>query len=160
VICRAIEGGYVPYAWELPWAVGLFFRGEWNWRKLATAQEAALSIADRLGDLAGQALARHHLGWLWFWLGEYSEACRHLVEAIALIRQLGDSRVDALTDLIRTRVLQAQNPVPEALVQTGHLLRLYRAEQDRQGDTHVSGTLGWQIAELGDYRQFLSRHSL
>jgi tetratricopeptide (TPR) repeat protein len=152
-IGRAVEGAYVPYAWELPWAVGLFFRGEWNWRKLAAAQEAAFAIAERLGDLAGQALARHHLGWLWYWLGENTEACRHLVEAMALVTQLGDSQFDALADLIRVRVLKAQNPIPEALVRAGQSLGLYRAEEDQQTDARVLSALGWQIANLGDYEK-------
>lgn len=151
LIGRAIEGGYVPYAWELPWATGLYLRGERNWRKLAAAQEAALTIADKLGDLVGQALARHHLGWLWFWLGDHTEACRYLVETIALVTQLGNHRFEALAGLMRARVLQAQNPIPEALAQAGQSLRLYRAEDDRQPGTRVLSSAGWRIASLGTH---------
>jgi DNA-binding SARP family transcriptional activator/transcriptional regulator with XRE-family HTH domain/tetratricopeptide (TPR) repeat protein len=151
LIGQAIEGGYVPYAWELPWATGLYLQGERNWRKLAAAQEAALTIADKLGDLVGQALARHHLGWLWFWLGDHTEACRHLVETIALVTQLGSHRFEALAGLMRARVLQAQNPIPEALAQAGQSLRLYHAEDDRQPGTRVLSSVGWQIASLGTH---------
>jgi DNA-binding SARP family transcriptional activator/transcriptional regulator with XRE-family HTH domain len=151
LIGRAIEGGYVPYAWELPWATGLYLRGERNWRKLAAAQEAALTIADKLGDLVGQAVARHHLSWLWLWLGDHTEACRHLVETIALVTQLGNHRFEALAGLMRARVLRAQNPIPEALAQAGQSLQLFRAEDDRQPGTRVLSTVGWQIASIGTY---------
>ncbi|MGD0558726.1 MAG: BTAD domain-containing putative transcriptional regulator [Streptosporangiaceae bacterium] len=147
-IRQAADGGYDPYAWELPWAAGLFFRGERNWRKLADAQETALEVADKLGDLTGQALARHHLGWLRFWLGEDTEACRHLVEGIALSRQLGDGRFHALAGLIRSRVLQAENPIPEALVQAGQRLRLYQTA----GELPEPNAIVWQLTQLGAAR--------
>jgi DNA-binding SARP family transcriptional activator len=52
VIGQAVQGGYAPYAWELPWAAGWYFRGDACWKKLATAEESALAAVGSLGDVA------------------------------------------------------------------------------------------------------------
>lgn len=84
-ISQAVEGGYCPHAWELPWAAGRLFRDEACWRSLAAAQESALALADRLGDLAGQVMARQHLGLLGFLLGDITQAGHYLDETVELI---------------------------------------------------------------------------
>lgn len=66
VIGKAAESGHAPHAWELPWAAGWYFQDKACWQRLAAAQEAALAVAARLGDLAGLATANQHLGWLRF----------------------------------------------------------------------------------------------
>jgi len=63
-IGRAAGEAYAPHAWELPWAAGPFLSGKGCWRELTAAQESALVVACKLGDLAGQSLACHHLGLL------------------------------------------------------------------------------------------------
>jgi DNA-binding SARP family transcriptional activator len=65
-IGQAVQGEYSPHAWELPWAAGWLLRDEAGWELLAAAQESALTIAVRLGDRAGQVLARQHLDLLRF----------------------------------------------------------------------------------------------
>jgi DNA-binding SARP family transcriptional activator/DNA-binding XRE family transcriptional regulator len=114
-IAQAVEQGYAPHAWQLPWAVGLAVRSETYWRKLAAAQESASEIAGRLGDPAGQTQALHHLGVLRCWLGEYTSASRHLDEALELARQVGDPRLLALIGLSRARVLHSQHRTLDAL---------------------------------------------
>ena len=95
-IDQAAEGGYSPHAWELPWAAGWLFQDdEACWRRLATTQESALAFAVRLGDLGGQVMARQHLGWLRFLLGDLADAGHHLDKAAELARQLGDGRLRA-----------------------------------------------------------------
>jgi DNA-binding SARP family transcriptional activator/DNA-binding XRE family transcriptional regulator len=107
-ISQAAEDGYSPHAWELPWAAGWLFRDEECWRSLAAAQESALAFADRLGDLAGQVMARQHLGLLSFLLGDVTRAGHHLDEAVELAGQLGDERLRALVGLSRAHVLESQ----------------------------------------------------
>lgn len=125
VIGQAAEGGYYPHAWELPWAAGWFFRGEQCWRELAVAQEIALKIASDVGDLGGMALAHHHLGWLRFWLGDNARAHHHLDLFIELSIGLGGRGFSAARNLT-TRVMPSRDSIPQALVYTGHALRLYR----------------------------------
>jgi DNA-binding SARP family transcriptional activator len=147
---QAAGEGYAPHAWALPWAAGLFFRGEPYWRKFAAAQESALAVAAELGDLTGQTLARFHLALLRFWLGEHAGACHHLDGAIELARELGDRRLHALIGLTRARVLQSQDRMTEATAQAGQALRLYRAAGDRQGEVQTLNAISWHLAWVGD----------
>ena len=112
-ISQAAEGGYSPHAWELPWAAGWLFRDEECWRSLAAAQESALAFADRLGDLAGQVMARQHLGLLSYLLGDATQAGHHLDEAVGLASQLDDGRLRALAGLSRAYVQGAATAAQE-----------------------------------------------
>ncbi len=153
MIGLATEGGYAPYAWELPWVAGWYFRGKACWQRLAAAQESALAVAARLGDLAGLATARQHLGWLRFLLGDIVSACRHLDEAITLAGQLGDEPLRALAGLSRAYILRAQDRVPEAMVQARQALRLYHAVGDPLGEARALYAIGWHLIQLGDQEQ-------
>ena len=128
VIDQAAEGGYGPHAWELPWAAGWLFRDEAGWRKLAAAQEAALVIADGLGDLAGAALAHHHLAWLSFWLGDDAGASRHLGESIDIANRLSEVFPTPLGLGVQT--VRVRGDIPEALVHAGRALSLFRPGGD------------------------------
>jgi hypothetical protein len=64
MIGYAAKEGHAPHAWELPWAAGWYFHDKAYRQRLMAAQESALVLAVRQGDLAGQAMARQHLGWL------------------------------------------------------------------------------------------------
>jgi DNA-binding SARP family transcriptional activator len=116
VIGQAAESGYTPHAWALPSVAGWYFQGKACWQRLAAAQESALVVAARHGDLTGLATARQHLGWLRFLLGDIASAAHHLDEAMQLAGQLGDERLRALAGLSRAYVLQEQNHILEAIV--------------------------------------------
>ncbi|MGH3123619.1 MAG: hypothetical protein ACRDND_21740, partial [Streptosporangiaceae bacterium] len=153
MIGQAAEGGYPPHAWELPWAAGWYFREKAHWRRLAAAQEAALVIAARLGDLAGQAMARQQLGWLRFLLGDTDSAGHHLDEAIALAGRLGDDQLRALAGVSRAHVLQAQDRRVEALLRARQALGPYHAVGDSQGQARALYAIGWHFIQRGDYQQ-------
>jgi DNA-binding SARP family transcriptional activator/tetratricopeptide (TPR) repeat protein/DNA-binding XRE family transcriptional regulator len=156
VIGQAAEGGYAPYAWELPWVAGWYFQDEACLQRLAAAQECALAVATRLGDLAGLATARQHLGWLRFLLGDIASAGHHLDEAVKLVRQLGDGQLRALVGLSRAYVLQAQDRIREAVVQARQALALYRAAGDQRGEARALYAIGWCLIQLGDHQQAIN----
>ena len=162
MIAQAAEGGHAPYAWELPWAAGWFFQGKTCWQTLAAAQESALAVAARLGDLAGLATARHHLGWLRFLLGDIVSAGHHLDKAIELAGQLGDGRLCALAGLNRAYVLQAQDRILEAMIQAKQAQQLYHAVGDQQGEARALYAIGWHLIQLGEHQQAVhfSSHAL
>jgi DNA-binding SARP family transcriptional activator/transcriptional regulator with XRE-family HTH domain/tetratricopeptide (TPR) repeat protein len=153
VIRQAVEGGYAPYAWQLPWIAGWALRGEKHWQRLAIAQESALLIAKRLNDLAGLAMARQHLGWLRLLLGDFVSASYHLDEAVELARKLGDSRLGGLAYLSRAYALQAQDRIAEAMVEANQALRLYSAAGDPRGEAHALYAIGWHLFQFGDSQQ-------
>jgi DNA-binding SARP family transcriptional activator/tetratricopeptide (TPR) repeat protein/transcriptional regulator with XRE-family HTH domain len=153
MIRQAAESGHAPHAWELPWVVGWYFKGEAGWRRLEAAQEAALAVAARLGDLSGLVLARQHLGWLRFLLGDIASARHHLDEATELAGQLGNDGLGALAGLSRAYVLQAQDRILEAMVQARQALRLYHAVGDPRGEARALYAIGWHLIQLGDHQQ-------
>jgi DNA-binding SARP family transcriptional activator len=153
MIGRATEGGYAPYAWELPWVAGWYFQDKACWERLAAAQESALALAARLGNLAGLATANQHLGWLRFLLGDIVCSGHHLDEAIKLAGQLGDWRLCALAGLSRAYVLQAQDRIMEAMVQAMQALRLYHAVGDSRGESRALYAIGWYLIQRGDHQQ-------
>jgi tetratricopeptide (TPR) repeat protein len=162
MIAQAAEGGHAPYAWELPWAAGWYFQGTACWQRLAAAQESALAIAARLGDLAGLATARQHLGWLRFLLGDIVSAGHHLEKAIELAGQLGDGRLCALASLNRAYVLQAQDRILEAMIQAKQAQWLYHAVGDQRGEARALYAIGWHLLQLGEHQQAVhfSSHAL
>jgi DNA-binding SARP family transcriptional activator/DNA-binding XRE family transcriptional regulator len=92
-VAQAGSADYAPHAWALPHVVEPFFQGEEYLRELAAAQQSALAVADKLGDLGGQVLSHYNLGALRFRLGDDDSACQHLGEAIELaIGLAGDAR--------------------------------------------------------------------
>ncbi len=156
VIGKAAESGHAPYAWELPWAAGWYFQDKACWQRLAAAQEAALAVAARLGDLAGLATANQHLGWLRFLLGDVVSAGHYLDEAITLARQLGDMRLRALAGLRRAYVLHAQDRIPEAMVQARQALLLYHTVGDLRGEARALYAIGGHLIQLGDHQQAIN----
>jgi DNA-binding SARP family transcriptional activator/tetratricopeptide (TPR) repeat protein len=153
MISKAADSGYAPYAWELPRIAGWYFQGEACWRRLAAAEESALAVATRAGDLAGLVTARQQLGWLRFLLGDIVSAAHHLDEAIKLAGQLGERRLLALAGLSRAYVLQAQDRTLEATVQARQALQLYQALGDARGEARALYAIGWYLIQLGDHRQ-------
>ena len=150
VIRQAAEGGYAPYAWILPWIAGWYLEGEACWQGLAAAQESALLVAARLNDLAGLVMARQHLGWLRFLLGDIACAGHHLDEAIELANRHGNCQFRALVGLSRAHVLQAQDRRLEAKVQARQALQLYRAVGDSRGEARPLYTIGGHLFQFGD----------
>jgi DNA-binding SARP family transcriptional activator/tetratricopeptide (TPR) repeat protein/transcriptional regulator with XRE-family HTH domain len=153
IIGEAAENGHAPYAWELPWVAGWYFQDEACWQRLAAAQESALAVAARLGDLAGQAMANQHLGWLRFLLGDILSAGRHADEAVKLAAQVGDGRLRALAGLSRAYVLQAQDRILEAMIQAKQALRLYQSAGEPRGEARALYAIGWHLIQLGDHQQ-------
>ncbi|MGD0703125.1 MAG: BTAD domain-containing putative transcriptional regulator [Trebonia sp.] len=153
MIATAAEQGYAPHAWQLPWVAGWYYQGEEYWLRLAAAQESALGVAAGLDDPTGQAMARQHLGWLRFLLGDIVSAARHLDAAAELARKLDDRRIGALTAICRAYLLQSQGRPLEAMIAATHALRLYQAAGDRRGEVRALYMIGWHLVQLGDHQR-------
>lgn len=152
VIRQAAEGGYAPYAWELPWTAGWFFRGEACWRGLASAQEAALAVATGHGDLVGQAMARQQLGWLRFLLGDVPSASHHLDKADEMTRRLGNGRLQALSGLGRAHVPPLHRRILVTTDQARQVVRLSRDAGDLQDEIRALHTIDSCLVRLGGRR--------
>jgi DNA-binding SARP family transcriptional activator/transcriptional regulator with XRE-family HTH domain len=149
IIRQAADEYHAPHAWELPWIAGWHFHDQVHRQRLVVAQESALAVAVRQGDLAGQAMARQHLGWLRFLLGDTVSAHDYLDEADKLARQLDDGRLRGLTGLSRAYVLHSQNYPREAMTQVGRALRHCHAGNPG-GDAQARYAIGWHSVQLRD----------
>lgn len=69
-----------------------------RWLELLKSLKVALSAAEQLGDVSGQAWALHELGTLHLAAGERAEAERLLSRARAMREQLGDRHSLGMTD--------------------------------------------------------------
>jgi DNA-binding SARP family transcriptional activator/DNA-binding XRE family transcriptional regulator len=159
VIGQAAEEGHAPHAWELPWIAGLYLRGTAERQSLVAAQESALEVAVRQGDLAGQAMAHQHLGWLRFLLGDTVSVGDHLEEAAELARQVGDKQLRALSVLSSAYVLHSRGRIQEAAVQASRAIRLFQVAGDWRGEACAGYAIGWHYAQLRDSRQAISDRS-
>jgi DNA-binding SARP family transcriptional activator/tetratricopeptide (TPR) repeat protein/DNA-binding XRE family transcriptional regulator len=155
MIGQAAEEGHAPHAWELPWVAGWYFHDKVYRQRLVAAQESGLAVAVSQGDLAGQVMARQHLGWLRFLLGDAVSAHDYLDEADELASQLDDGRLRGLAGLSRAYVLQSQNQLPEAMTQVRRALRLCRTG-DMGGEAHARYAIGWHSVQLRDSQHALS----
>ncbi|MEU0031517.1 BTAD domain-containing putative transcriptional regulator [Streptomyces sp. NPDC006335] len=153
VIRQAAEGGYAPYAWELPWTAGWFFRGQACWRRLASAQEAALAVAIGQDDLVGQAMARQQLGWLSFLLGDVVSASHHLDKADEVTQQFGNGRFQAPSGLSRAHVPPLQHRILVTTAQARQVVRLSRDAADLQDEIRALHTIDSCLVRLGGRRQ-------
>jgi len=156
VIGQAAEQGHAPHAWELPWIAAWYLHGKAYWESLVAAQESALLVAARQGDLAGQATAHQHLGWLRFLLGDIVSVGGHLDEAAELARQAGDKHLRALAVLSNAYVLHSQERILEATAQAEYALRLYQAASDRHGAACARYAIGWHVVQLRDCRRAMN----
>jgi tetratricopeptide (TPR) repeat protein len=155
MIGQAAEEGHAPHAWELPWVAGWYFHDKAYRQRLVVAQESALAVAVRQGDLAGQAMARQHLGWLRFLLGDIVGAGDYLDEADELARHLDDGRLRGLAGLSRAYVLQSQNHLREAMIQVRRALWLSHTG-DPGGEAHTPYAIGWHAVQLRDCQHALN----
>ena len=150
MIGQAAEQGHAPHAWELPWFAAWYLHGKAYRESLAAAQESALEVAARQGDLAGQATAHQHLGWLRFLLGDIVSVGDHLDKAADLAGQLGDEHLRALAALSSAYVLHSQERILEATAQAKHALRLHQAARDWGGAARARYAIGWHFVQLRD----------
>ena len=61
-ITQAADEGLDAHAWQLPWAVWLFFDREGYWHDQVAIQRIAIAATGRLGDRARQAHAYQRPG--------------------------------------------------------------------------------------------------
>ena len=154
-IAQASDSGFDAHAWQLPWAVWLFFDRAGYWHDQLTIQRIAVDAAKRLGDRARQAHAYRDLGAAVGRLGQLAEARDYCRQALELHRQVGDRLGEARAHNEIAMLAEQQGRIAEALGHTQLALSLYRQEGHEQGLAKMLNGVGWMHAQLGDYEQAL-----
>jgi tetratricopeptide (TPR) repeat protein/transcriptional regulator with XRE-family HTH domain len=143
------------HAWQLPWALEAFLDSQGYWHDLAATQRTALTAAERLGDLAGQAHAHRNIGHARFWLGFTDDARAHLSHALELYQQVDDRVSQARVQLDLGRVFESLGLYREALSHSAQALSLFRAASHQSAQVYALNAVGWFHAHLGDQRRAL-----
>jgi tetratricopeptide (TPR) repeat protein len=154
-ITQAEDAGLDAIAWQLPWAVWLFFDREGYWHDQVPIQRVAIAAAGRLGDRARQAHAYRDLGCTYGRLGQLAEARDLCCQALDLHREVGDRMGEARAHNEIAMLAEQQGRIAEALGHAQLSLALYREEGYQPGLAKMLNGVGWMHALLGDYEQAL-----
>ncbi|HEV2372365.1 MAG TPA: BTAD domain-containing putative transcriptional regulator [Streptosporangiaceae bacterium] len=155
VIALAADSGHHVHAWQLPWAMGDYFRYLGQWRDWVVTHHSALAAAQQLGDPL--ALARSHdgLATAYIQLGQLEEAQAHLTQALDFCRIAGDRHGEALAHALFAELLALQKRWHEELSEASMALELYRAIGSKAGEAFGLNQVGWAHGQLGDYHEAL-----
>jgi DNA-binding SARP family transcriptional activator/tetratricopeptide (TPR) repeat protein len=154
-ISQAADLGCDRHAWQLPWAVWLFFDREGSWHDQVTIQRTAILAAQRLGDRAAQGNAYRDLGATYGRLGALTEAREYCTEALDLHRAVGDRLGEARAHNEIATLAEQQGRLAEALGHAQLSLTLFRDAGHTPGLAKMLNGVGYLHGQLGDYEQAL-----
>jgi tetratricopeptide (TPR) repeat protein len=155
VINQASDMGFDTHAWQLSWALMLFFDRRGYWHDQIAIQRTAIGAAKRLGDLSAQARAYRDLGTAFGRLGAMAEAHDYFYEAVNLHRQAGDRPGQARAHYDIASAAEQLGSLGEALDHAQESLALFQAEGDQAGTAKALNAVGWLYAQLGDCEEAL-----
>ncbi|MEV0460230.1 tetratricopeptide repeat protein, partial [Catellatospora methionotrophica] len=153
VLRQAAETGFERYACQLAWTLAAYLAPRGLFQEQLAAQQAALTAAERIGDVAAQALANRMLARALMRLGDHDAAEHRVQRALALYDQLGDLDGLALTLRHYTEHCTARGRLAEALAHSVEALRVSRLMGSRYAEARALNTKGYLHALNGDYRQ-------
>lgn len=152
-ITQAGALGFHRHAWQLPWALALFFDRKGYWHDLEASEHAAIAAAQRLGDRAGQAYACRDLGWARFHLGAFTDALACFHQALEMHIQLGDRPGAARDHHDIAAAADRLGRSGEALEHAQQSLALFEAEDGHAGVARATNAVGYLHAQQGDFEQ-------
>jgi DNA-binding SARP family transcriptional activator/tetratricopeptide (TPR) repeat protein len=152
-VALAADTGFDVGAWQLPWALTDYLDWHGHWQELAAIQRTALAAATRLGDTAGETIARRLLARAQARLGDYAQARAHLNHCLEYYRRFGDSLGQAGVHQSLGGVAMCQGRYAGALVHAEQALVLFRATGHRAGQAGALSNAAWCHALLGHYHQ-------
>ncbi|TCB96883.1 tetratricopeptide repeat protein [Micromonospora zingiberis] len=156
VVQQAAENGFEAYAWQIGWALNTFLAPRGLWQDQFATQLVALAAAEKIDDLAGQAVANRLLSRALTRLGDHDTAEHRLKRALELHERLGDPTGQAQTLHNYCELCFLDGRLDEALTHGREALRLYRLVGNRSGEARTLNAIGWLLATTGDYVQAIA----
>jgi transcriptional regulator with XRE-family HTH domain/tetratricopeptide (TPR) repeat protein len=153
VLALAESSGFDSRTWQLPKAMVPYLVHRGLYREWAAAQRTALSAAERLDDIAGQAICNRLLANACRLLADYDRAIAHHARSLMLYRRLGDRHGEALVHGGLCMVAEYQGRYADGLDHAEQAQDLYRALGDRLGEARALNAVGWFHALLGHYQE-------
>jgi tetratricopeptide (TPR) repeat protein len=153
---RAVGTGFSTHAWQLAWCLVSFLDWQGHWRDYLATHCAALTAAERLGDIAAQAFSHRHLARAHARLGHMDEAHIQLRHALELYGRSGDMVGQGHTHMNLAWLRERQGGHVDALHHARLALDLYRVAGYRRGQAMALNTSGWHQAHLGAHGEALA----
>ena len=147
--------GFDAHTWQLAQQLGTYLRRKGLGAEWLTAQELALSAADRIEDARAQAITRYGLAAAQCRFGEREDAERHLHEALALFEALGDFDWQAHANAMLCVTSELVEDYAAVLAYATKSLELYRRAGDRPGQARALNNIGYCHAKVGDHHRAL-----
>jgi tetratricopeptide (TPR) repeat protein len=148
---QARSWGDEAYPGLLLWTLVNYLDRSGLWPQWVDVQQAALSSADRVHDLPGQALAHRGLAHAYLQLGRYDDSTLHGCHALDLYRALGDKAGEAQTHLMLGGNAARSGDNRTASTQFLHAAALYEALGHEAGRANALNNAGFVCTMHGDY---------
>ncbi len=149
----AVDEGFDEHVWRLARVLDTFLYRTGRWRQSLASDETGLAAADRLGDRALQARFHNSLGRGHVRLKQYDEAHAHLVQAISMYEEEGETDRAANGYATLATLASDRGDAHEAI-------RLYRQALELTDDPVIRAmainNLGNAYSNLGDHGQALT----
>jgi DNA-binding SARP family transcriptional activator/tetratricopeptide (TPR) repeat protein len=149
----AVDEGFDEHVWRLARVLDTFLYRTGRWRQSLASDETGLAAADRLGDRVLQARFHNSLGRGHVRLKQYDEAHAHLVQAISMYEEEGETDRAANGYATLATLASDRGDAHEAI-------RLYRQALELTEDPVIRAmainNLGNAYLNLGDYGQALT----
>ncbi|MEV7150079.1 tetratricopeptide repeat protein [Streptomyces sp. NPDC093084] len=149
---RRGDGGY---GWRLAAVLELYLDRNGRWQQQRTVQTAAITAAQRGGDLTGQAHGHRALGFALSRLGQWDGADEHLHRALQLSEELRDTCGQARVHRYWAFVANRHGRHADALDHYRQALELYRSAGHLNAEGSVHNEVGWTYLLLGAYDKAL-----
>ncbi|MFJ9351340.1 AfsR/SARP family transcriptional regulator [Streptomyces sp. NPDC101237] len=149
---RRGDGGY---GWRLAAVLELYLDRNGRWQQQRTVQTAAVTAAQRGGDLTGQAHGHRALGFALSRLGQWDGADEHLHRALQLSEELRDTCGQARVHRYWAFVANRHGRHADALDHYRQALELYRSAGHLNAEGSVHNEVGWTYLLLGAYDKAL-----
>ncbi len=153
---HAFTAGQDGRAWNLAWTLDDYLCNRGRWQDRLALQTTALAAARRLGDLTRQASSHLYLGDNASWLSHFDAAECHYQHGLDLYQQVGDPGGQAWAHFGLATLHSVQGRPALAVEGARLALKLYTAAGHRVGRAAALNSLGWNLAQLGDYEQALA----
>lgn len=149
-------GAHHTHCWQLTWSIADYLERRGRWPDALTSHHAALDAARRHGDSAMRARSHHSLGINYTRLGRYPQAYEHLQAALDLHTTLGSPNGLMRVHLGFALAYDGQGRHVDALRHNRLALTMAQTAGDDAGQVGCLNGIGWQHAQLGDYRQCIA----
>ncbi|WP_127501876.1 AfsR/SARP family transcriptional regulator [Actinoplanes solisilvae] len=156
LIPQAAETGFEAYAWQIAWTLNTFLAPRGLWQEQLATQQVALEAAEKIDDIAGQAVTNRLLARAFTRLGRHDTAEHRLRRALQLHERLGDPTGQAQTLHNYCELCYLDGRFDEALAHGREALRLYRLAGNESGEARTLNAIGWLHASTGDYAQAIA----